>query len=161
MATWSEFAASTLPAELSRVNKLLNAEPDPSAPYQALYDAADALARMEERADALAAANDPEPAARAAARFCADRLRLERGLVLLQTDLLCEAEPLVSGALARRPEGWAPRDALRARNALAALWCDRDDAPRALAYLQEAQAAYDAWRGGGGGGGGGGAAAAG
>jgi tetratricopeptide (TPR) repeat protein len=141
-ASWASFAAGDLPDGLERVRGLLEQEPDPAAPYAPLYAAADALGAL------AASARAAGGGAPAAAEACAARLDLERGLALLQTDLLGEGEPLVAAALAAPPppRGWRLREALRARNALGALWCDRGDNERALEHLQQAEAAYCAAR---------------
>jgi hypothetical protein len=124
--------------DLSRARQLLEAVPDPKQPYSHLYAAADALGELAERADA------------GGAERCAARLRVEQGLALLRTDLLSQGEPLLSAALqGPAGPGLPPLDALRARNALAALWCDRGEEGRALDHLRAAQQAYERASGGG------------
>jgi len=114
-------------------------DPDPAAPYQTIYAAAEFLRSLEQRAAAIA---ETDPANQAAAD-CADRLRLERGLLLLQTDMLCEGEPIVSDVL-QRSKPWPLWESLRAHNALGALWCDRDNGQLALQHLEAAQTLYNA-----------------
>ncbi|GBF96710.1 hypothetical protein Rsub_09452 [Raphidocelis subcapitata] len=144
--SWAAFEAGELRESLSRVRQLLDAEAHPSAPYAERYAAADALSALAATAASLAARAGPGSPDAEAAAACAERLRLERGLALLRTDLLGEGEPLVAAALARPAARWPLHVALRARNALGALWCDRDDAAAALRHLQAAEGAYAAAR---------------
>lgn len=145
--SWAAFAAGDLATGLARVRGLSAAEPDEAAPFAHLYAASDLLADLGSRAAAIAAAGGRGALIAAA---CAARLALERGLTLLQTDLLHEGEPLVAAALTSGAPAAAPLPllaALRARNALGAIWCDRGDDARALEHLAAADALYQAARG--------------
>ncbi len=134
--SWAVLSAD-LPAALARVKQLTDTKPDLAAPYRSIYAACDALQALETRAAAGGA--DSKDAASA----CAARLRMERGLLLLQTDMLHEGEPMVADLLGGgRP--WPLWVALRARNALGALWIDRDDSPLGLRHLEAARALYHA-----------------
>lgn len=143
--TWAAFAAGGLPTELARVKELLDTESDPGEPYRTIYDACETLERVQQRASAITASSACGTAAHGAASLCVDRMRLERGLALLQTDMLCEGEPLVTQAL-QRAGGWPLWESLRAHNALGALWCDRDNAQLALKHLQQADVLYQQQR---------------
>lgn len=140
-------AMAELRDRLKEARRLADADPDESAPYQHLYQAAEMLEDLEKKLVAQGKADGDGAASAAAASAAAivRRLRLERGLLLLQTDLLTDGEALVSKAVDAADAAAAPLPllaALRARNALGALWCDRGDAERAKRHLEAAEALF-------------------
>lgn len=112
---------------------------DEHEPYKHRYAAADLL---KELADQLLK-QEQEQEQQQRQLFVA-WCKLERGLQLLETDLLAEGQKVLEEALAY---AWPDTVAalamqLQAHNALAALWCERSENETALSHLQSADTLY-------------------
>jgi hypothetical protein len=132
--------------------RLAAQQDDEREPYKSKYAAADLLAAAAccgalpaaPAADASTAPSagglPPSPAPAPAAR-----IKLERGLVLLETDLTGEGQVALEEGLAC---AW-PADVesleiqQQAHNALGSLWCERSKHATALQHLQAAAALYE------------------
>lgn len=158
---WLRFAEGELKGGIRSARALADSALNESAPYDHLYRSEELLKSLEQRcggrrgsgeaaasADGGAAASvDASTAPTSSTPFferCARRLRLERGLLLVQTDLLARGDALLSAALEEDEPcaGLPAAAAVRGRNALGALWCDRGDADAALLHLGKAEAQY-------------------
>lgn len=106
-------------------------ENDDSEPYKSRYEAADLLQELE--AEVL---QRPPPSCELLVAWC----KLERGLQLLETDLLAEGQKLLEEGLAHAWPDTVECMAiqLQAQNALASLWCERSEHTVALQHLQAA-----------------------
>lgn len=115
---------------------------DESEPFKNRYAAADTLKELQQELLQLQQQHFPDGDGNIAqtAAWLSAWCQLERGLQLLETDLLAEGEkaleeglsyawPTTLGSLAIQ---------LQAHNALASLWCDRSEHDTALSHLQSA-----------------------
>jgi hypothetical protein len=118
---------------------------DESEPYKFRYAAADALKELQEQVQHASAetpagegANEVQAAERVA--WC----KLERGLQLLETDLLSEGQKALEQGLEYAWPGTVECLAiqLQAHNALASLWCERSENGTALQHLRSADDLY-------------------
>eukprot|EP00775_Hariotina_reticulata_P006308 gene6308-6543_t len=114
---------------------------DDAEPYKTKYAAADLLLATKQQAGALlaGAANAAAEGSLAVAE-CIACCTLERGIVLLETDLTSEGQQEIEKALQYPWQDTADAWALQqqAHNALAALWCDRGDITVSLQHLDAA-----------------------
>ena len=145
LATMPAFTTAALPDELFASLKKardLGCKPaDEHQPYSNRYAAAEQLQELLQQAcNADAACSTPE-----AAEF-ASWCKVERGLQLLETDLLAEGQKALEEGLSHAWPSTVECLAiqLQAHNALAQLWCERSENETALEHLQSAADLYSA-----------------
>lgn len=125
--------------------ELNSAEDDPRQPYKSKYKAADVLAEF------LTKGFQPslDPSLNATSTISKDRqlsaiVRMRRGLILLETDLLSEGEALVKAALdvLSGEQTTYIEHVIEGLNALGALYCGRGDFATAAEQLTKAELLY-------------------
>lgn len=123
-------------AKIKEAKGLGDQEAEDSEPYKNRYAAALALQQLQEQLQPVCA-DDADASDKAdLLAWC----QAERGLQLLETDLLAEGQKELEDALSH---GWPPAleflaIQIKANNALAGLWCERSEHETALKHLQTA-----------------------
>jgi hypothetical protein len=132
---------------LSYVNRISEARSlgctaaDESEPFKNRYAAADTFKELQQELQQLQkdCSDDDSNVATTASRLSA-WCQLERGLQLLETDLLAEGQKALEEGLSYAWPATAGSLAIQqqAHNALASLWCDRSEHDTALSHLESA-----------------------
>jgi hypothetical protein len=133
----ADFIATKLLPAVPKGRKLRATEDDESEPYKSKYACSDLLASVEEQAAALAAI---QPEASTTLGHCIAYCQLERGLSLLETDLVADGQRALEQAL---EFSWPPSlesyaAQQQAHNALGGLWCSREEFDTSLEHLKTA-----------------------
>jgi hypothetical protein len=135
------FIATKLLPAIYDGRKLRGTEDDESEPYKSKYACSDLLTSVEQQAAALAAS---QPDASTSLGQCIAYCQLERGLALLETDLVADGQRALEQALefAWPPslESYAAQQ--QAHNALGGLWCSREEFETSLKHLKTAAELY-------------------
>jgi hypothetical protein len=144
-AVGTDSSNSKFAARLKEARQLGSSPADESEPYKFRYAAADALKELQEqvqhaRAKTPADGGNDEVQAAERVAWC----KLERGLQLLETDLLSEGQKVLEQGLDYAWPGTVECLAiqLQAHNALASLWCERSENDAALQHLRSADDLY-------------------
>lgn len=141
-SSFTEFVVGTFVKVLKEARRLRAIVDDESEPYKSKYASADMLQSLEQQtashATAQAGCDD-------LIRQCVAMCQLERGLVLLETDLTAEGQKAVEQGLKHDWPATTTSHAIRqlGNNALGALWCGREDFDTSLQYLQTASDLYN------------------
>jgi hypothetical protein len=137
----AEFIARKLLPAICDGRKLRATEDDESEPYKSKYACSDLLVSVEQQAAALAAI---QPEASTTLGQCIAYCQLERGLALLETDLVADGQSALEQAL---EFAWPPSlesytAQQQAHNALGGLWCSREEFETSLDHLKTATELY-------------------
>lgn len=132
----------TLIPGIKEARRLRSLEDDEAEPYKSKYASADLLQSLEQQATRYL---DTGSAHEAFVSQCIAQCQLERGMVLLETDLTADGQKALEQGLAY---GWPTTKSSHAilqqgYNALGGLWCSREDFETSLKYLQTAAEVYD------------------
>lgn len=148
LAEWQAFSQGPMLQGLSSARQLRFAsEVDEHEPYKSSYASADVLKGLHAQAHALLQGLTGMQHEAHVCR-CLAQISLERGLALLDTDLLAEGERELTQALGF---DWPNDDAeslvlqQAARNALGALWRERGDCDAACEHLARAEQLHAAY----------------
>ena len=133
----------------SQVAQLLIAQESESEPFKNKYSAAEQLCQCKAMVEGD---TGTEITPTEKSLICAI-LDCRRGLTLLETDLLSDAETALESGLASLKHLSSDSDAdytaliLEGSNGLAALWCNRDEFDKAKGFLDTANEMYSACQG--------------
>jgi hypothetical protein len=136
-----DFIRGKFVSNIIDARRLRATEDDDSEPYKSKYACSDLLASLEQQASALAAIT---PESSSILSHCIAYCRLERGLALLETDLIADGQHALEQAL---EFFWPPSlqsyaAQQQAHNALGGLWCSREEFDKSLQHLQTAAELY-------------------
>eukprot|EP00878_Enallax_costatus_P016466 GHUV01017272.1.p1 GENE.GHUV01017272.1~~GHUV01017272.1.p1 ORF type:complete len:553 (+),score=189.00 GHUV01017272.1:136-1794(+) len=139
---FEDFVVDTLLKGIKEARRLRAIIDEESEPYKSNYAAADMLQSLEEQTAAYLAA---EPGCDDPIKQCIARCQLERGLVLLETDLTADGQKAVEQGLEHNWPATIPSYAIlqQGSNALGGLWCGREEFDTSLRYLKAASDLYD------------------
>lgn len=150
---WHELCLRELPARQLEYQKLMDTEDPEGAPYDSRYkagqlqqDLIDKALSLKDIGTSLCSDNVDE---RIAFNGVLGRLHIQRGLALVTTDLLTEAETSLIDGLAFFSKVNKFPDMcllLAAHNNLGMLYCNRADLDKAAGHLKSAEEAYFEWK---------------
>lgn len=139
--SWVELVCGEGIQTLKEARSLRDTEDSDSEPYKSKYASADLLRSLEEQ---LARCSDLDEANGHFVRQCIATCQLERGMVLLETDLTGEGQQAVEQGLAFSwPSNLASLSIQQqAYNALGGLWCSREEFDQSIKCLESAAQMY-------------------
>jgi hypothetical protein len=143
---WAVYFQSELPEALHKVEELKKAVDEEREPYKSKYAGADLLEKVANELQTYIDDRNPEHGELQALNALKIKVLCERGLLLLDTDLAEQGEPLVLDSL---QSSWSidiPNCILkqRAYNGLGALYCSRSQFEKSQEQLEAAVSAYKA-----------------